>query len=128
MRLDCKHRRIYLLSIYYSAPSQAVGATGERGIRHLSGWGAWDVFKEALEKKCKAASALPHTSDAGEFSSPCPGDRICGDGCSVTQLCAILCYPTGCYLPGSSVHGIFQVRILEWLAISYSREPSPPRD
>ena len=30
--------------------------------------------------------------------------------------------------PGSSVHGIFQARILEWVAISYSRESSRPRD
>jgi hypothetical protein len=29
----------------------------------------------------------------------------------------------GCSLPGSSVHGIFQARILEWVAISFSREP-----
>ena len=33
-----------------------------------------------------------------------------------------------CRLPGSSVHGIFQARILEWLAISFSRESSQPRD
>ena len=31
-------------------------------------------------------------------------------------------------LPGSSVHGIFQVRVLEWVAISFSRESSRPRD
>ena len=34
----------------------------------------------------------------------------------------------GCSLPGSSVHGIFHTRILEWLAISYSRESSQFRD
>ena len=33
-----------------------------------------------------------------------------------------------CSLPGSSVHGIFQARILEWVAISFSRVPSWPRD
>ena len=33
-----------------------------------------------------------------------------------------------CSPPGSSVHGILQVRILEWVAISSSRESSPPRD
>ena len=33
-----------------------------------------------------------------------------------------------CSLPGSSVHGIFQARILEWVAISYSRGPFKPRD
>ena len=33
-----------------------------------------------------------------------------------------------CSLPGSSIHGIFQARILEWVAISFSRESSRPRD
>ena len=36
--------------------------------------------------------------------------------------------PRRLYLPGSSVHGISQARILEWVAISYSRESSWPRD
>ena len=38
------------------------------------------------------------------------------------------CDPMGCSLPGSSVHGIFQARILEWVAISFSRGSSWPRD
>ena len=36
--------------------------------------------------------------------------------------------PTDCSLPGSSIHGIFQARVLEWVAISYSRGSSWPRD
>ena len=46
----------------------------------------------------------------------------------VAQSCLTLCHPMDCSLPGSSVHGIFQARILEWLAISFSRESSWPRD
>ena len=46
----------------------------------------------------------------------------------VTQSCPTLCDPMDCNLPGSSVHGIFQARILEWVAISFSRGSSPPRD
>ena len=38
----------------------------------------------------------------------------------VTQSCLTLCNPMDCSLPGSSVHGIFQARILEWVAISFS--------
>ena len=44
------------------------------------------------------------------------------------QLCPTLCNPTDCSLSGSSVHEIFQARILEWVAISSSRESSPLRD
>ena len=38
------------------------------------------------------------------------------------------CDPMGCNLPASSIHGIFQARILEWVAISFSRRSSQPRD
>ena len=44
----------------------------------------------------------------------------------VTQSCPTLCDPMDCSPSGSSVHGIFQARILEWLAISFSRDiPNP---
>ena len=44
------------------------------------------------------------------------------------MLSRIQLNPTDCSLPGSSVHGIFLARILEWVAISSSRQSSPPRD
>ena len=44
------------------------------------------------------------------------------------QLCSIFCDPMDCSLPGSSVHGIFQGRIMEWVAISFCRLSSQPRD
>ena len=40
----------------------------------------------------------------------------------VTQLCPTLCDPMDCSQPGSSVHGVLQARILEWVAVSYSRD------
>ena len=42
------------------------------------------------------------------------------------QSCPTLCNPLDCNLPGSSVHGISQVRILEWVAISFSRDLPDP--
>ena len=48
--------------------------------------------------------------------------------CLVTQLCLALCNPMDCSLPGSSVNGILQARILEWVATSSSRGSSWPRD
>ena len=44
------------------------------------------------------------------------------------QLCLTLCDPMDCSSPGSSVHGIFPARILEWVIISFSRASSWPRD
>ena len=46
----------------------------------------------------------------------------------VTQSCPTLCNPMDGSLPGSAVHGIFQARILEWAAISFSRGSSQSRD
>ena len=47
---------------------------------------------------------------------------------SVTHSYPTLCDSMDCSPPGSSVHGIFQARILEWAAISSSKGPSQPRD
>ena len=46
----------------------------------------------------------------------------------VTQSCPTLCDPMDCSLPGSSIPGILQAGILEWVAISFSRISSQPRD
>ena len=48
--------------------------------------------------------------------------------CLATKLCATLCDPMDYSLPGSSVHGSLQARILEWVAISFSRGSSWSRD
>ena len=46
----------------------------------------------------------------------------------VAQSCPTLCNPTDCSLPGFSVHGILQARILEWVTISFFRGSSRSRD
>ena len=48
--------------------------------------------------------------------------------CLVIQSCSTLCDPMHCSLPGSSVHGVSQARILEWAAIPFSRGFSWHRD
>ena len=59
------------------------------------------------------------------FTAILQGQRTKG---LVTQLCLTLCDPMDCGPPGSSGHGIFQARILEWVAIPFSKGPSQPRD
>ena len=46
--------------------------------------------------------------------------------CLIAQSCPTLCNPMDRSPPGSSVHGIFQARILEWVAIFYSRDLLDP--
>ena len=48
--------------------------------------------------------------------------------CSAAKLCLTLCDPMDCLLPGSSVLGISQAGILEWVAVSFSRRSSQLRD
>ena len=46
----------------------------------------------------------------------------------VAQSCPTLCEPMDCSPPGSSIHGIFQARVLEWVAVSFSRgKKAPPK-
>ena len=47
-----------------------------------------------------------------------------GEG-EVAQSCPILCDPVDCSLPGSSVHGILQAKILEWVAIPSEKAMAP---
>ena len=58
-----------------------------------------------------------------------PRDFHCHSVCMWYSLGHVrLCSSIDCSPPGSSVHGILQARILEWVAISFSRESSQPRD
>ena len=53
--------------------------------------------------------------------------KKCESESEVAQLCLTLCDPIDCSLPVSSVHGIFQAIVLEWVAISFSRVSSQSR-
>ena len=46
----------------------------------------------------------------------------------IAQLCLTLCDPVNCSPPGSSVHGILQARIMEWVAVPFSRGSPQPKD
>ena len=48
--------------------------------------------------------------------------------CICVQSCPTRCNPMDCRLPGSSVHGTSQAKILEWVAVTFSRGSSEPRD
>ena len=62
------------------------------------------------------------------FSSHLGHRRALKSESEVAQSCPTLCNPMDCSLPGSSVHEIFQARVRVWVAISFSRGSSRPRD
>ena len=72
--------------------------------------------------KLKVPGASEDVSDGCYWYLVDRGQRVCA------QSCPTLCNPMDCSRPGSSVHGILQARILEWVAISFSRGTSRPRD
>ena len=53
---------------------------------------------------------------------------LCLEHAMLPQSCLTLCDPMDSSLPGSSVLGIFQAIVLEWIAISFSRGCSQTRD
>ena len=57
-----------------------------------------------------------------------PGKHLLLCFAKLLQLCLTLCDTINCILPGSSVHGILQARILEWVAIPFSRGSSRPSE
>ena len=81
-----------------------VPSPGSRCSWQLRAWKAWD-------RKCVCGRKKRQ-------------NRVC----MLSHFSLALCDPMDCSLPASSVHGILQARILEWVAISFSRESSWPRD
>ena len=62
-----------------------------------------------------------------EYWSAVPLSSLSESESEVTHSCPTLCNPMDCSLPGSSLHGILQARVLKWVAISFSRGSSRPR-
>ena len=70
--------------------------------------------KEMATHSSILAWKIPWTEESGRLQSM-GSEYVCA------QLCPILCNPMDYSLPDSSVHGIFQAIVLEWIAISFSR-------
>ena len=94
----------------------------------------------AAAKSLQSCPTLCNPIDSSSPGSPCPWDspgKNTGVGChfflqymevksenEVTQSCPTVSDPMDCSLLGSSVHGIFQARVLEWGAIAFSMLPA----
>ena len=88
------------------------------------------IFPAVAAKSLQLCPTLCDPRDGSPGNSP---GKNTGVGChfllqcmkvesasEVTQLCPTLSDPVDCSLPGSAVHGIFQARVLEWVAIAFS--------
>ena len=86
------------------------------GLENPMGRGAWQATVHGVQWVGYSCA----TEDMRHFTN-----FRCASACSVVQSCLPLCDPMDCSQPGFSVHGIFQAKILEWIAIS-SRGSSDP--
>ena len=82
----------------------------------------WSI-SQGKKKKKKKSQGRHQTSKASPTTHQLDKVKVL-----VTQLCLTLCNPMDCGPPVSSVHEILQARILEWVAISFSRQSSQARD
>ena len=82
----------------------------------------WVLYYVVLDRAQQASifASSPGCLGASDVAGAC--------ACSVAQSCLTLGNTVDCGPPGSSVHGIFQPRILEWVAMPSSRGSSRPRD
>ena len=96
-------------------------------------WG-WVKKREWKSLSCVRLFATPWTIQSMKFSRleyRSGWSEVNSLSLSVTladSLSPTLCDPMDCSLSGSSIHGLFQARVLEWIAISFSRGSSQPRD
>ena len=106
-------RKVWAAGTCLSLPSASTGLHGPTAPRIPGTQRSWPL-------------SLPPTVGRGFHHLPQhPGPLERGVSCSIMSNS---CDPMDCSPPGSSVHGILQARILEWVAISFSREFSRPRD
>ena len=112
------HPAIASSVVPFSSCPQSLPATESFPVSQLFTWGGQSTGVSAL------ASFLPKKSQGWSPSEWTRWIFLQSKGLS----CPTLCSPMDCSPPGSSIHGIFQVSILEWVAVPFSRGSSPPRD
>ena len=95
----------------------------------------WSLCAEHLCSETREVASMRSLHNCNEDSrllqlekTACSNEDPSPGASEVAQSCPTLCNPMGCSLPRSSIHGIFQARVLEWIAISFSRGSSRPRD
>ena len=86
-----------------------------------------DSFMEQVFRGHLLHARLDQSPGDRHMSQIC-SHRACAVLCLVTQSCPTLCDPMDCSWPGSSVHGILQAEILEWIAIPFSSGSCSSRD
>ena len=89
-----------------------------------------DLFKKSTDSKGTFHANMDTIKDRNDVDLKEAEDieKRWQEYIEITQSCPTFCNPMDCSPPGSSLHGFLQARVLEWVAISFSRGSSWPRD
>ena len=129
-----KYTWVHILFLVLSSLREVMSGKGIKIVG--GGWGKWGQVTSATTESLQSCPTVrPHRRQPTRL--PHPWDSLgksTGVGChfllqcmkvksqnEVAQSCPTLSGPMDCSLPGSSVHGIFQARVLEWGAIAQLR-------
>ena len=117
----------FIKKLFSSSSLSAIRVVSSAYLSAGSRWGIPLVTKvmrkEARQTQrlsCPWDSPGKNTGVGCHFLLPCMKGKSESE---VAQSCPTFCDPMDCSLPGSSVHGIFQARILEWGATAFSADP-----
>ena len=120
-RVPCAPQYVLISYIFYTQYQYCIHVKPNLPIPPTP---AFPLGTHIIRSSCMCISALQIRLFISFFQIP----HICIVCCAKSlQLCLTLCNPTDCSQPGSSVHGIFQARMLGWFAISSSRVSAQPR-
>ena len=131
--------------VYVTGNDHSTMFTAEHSALSRAVWSKmmWFLYHQTLKKKGQYLQKVQHNRVgskvakitnfllviffADDFSMATSLSGTCVRATSL-QLCPTLCDPMDCSPPGSSVHGILQERMIEWVAMPSSRGSSQPRD
>ena len=125
MTLDCSFTGAWPL--LWATHMRELGCMFLKRMYCLIIWDGAEVVRSALGSSCHCLQYPRWDCLVAGKQLRAPSDSALCVKVLVSQSCPTLCNPMDCSLPGSSVNGIFQARILDWVAIPFSSGSSQPR-
>ena len=131
VHMCCVLIHVWLFVTPWSPPGSSARGTFQASILEWVRFPTPGDLPNAEIEPASGVSCIGHrlftTALCGKLRN-CVSVCVCLCVCLCAQSCSTLCNPLDCNTPDSCVHGIFQARMLKWVAISSSRGFSWPRD
>ena len=124
----------FQMSQHFTSGGQSIGVSASESVLPMTiqDWFPLDLLLLTLLSRRLLTSAIytgsPHTAWWGRALQDGSISKGASGSLLVARSCPTLCDPVDCRPPGSSIHGLLQARMLAWVAVSFSRGSSQPRD